>query len=313
MDELKINRTMHYFAGVDGGGTKTQLVIIDEEGKIVAEAVAGTASVDTISFSASLDTVAAVLAQSQFETEISGIFVGIGGIASEDHEMTYIEGLKKLPLLMNAHYFQAKNDVYAALASGKGTLQGIALILGTGAVCFGINGDRVWRCGGYHFKEGDAGSAYDVGLQALKYYARVLDGRYPQSAFSNAVRDYLNIDSFSSLVEYFHHLERTTTAKIAPIVTSFARTDQYAYKIMTTAAEEVRLLVEGVYRNLDFKEADLVVVGGIGTADTIYKEIYAQAILRISPNIHIIQPKYTPAYACALIARDKAMNLIRER
>lgn len=297
-----------YFLGIDGGGTKTQLVVIDESGSIVAEANAGTASIDTIPFSDSFATIQAAMANMRIDTDITGIFAGIGGIASIEHEQTYIDGLKKITRLNHATYVQAKNDVYGALASGKGELQGMALILGTGAVCFGINKENTWRCGGYHYKEGDAGSAFDVGLQALKYYARVLDGRYPPSNFSNAIRDYLSIDTFIGLVNYFHHLERTKTAKIAPIVTSYARTDQYAYKIVASAAEEVRLLVEGVFRQLHFESADLVVIGGIGTADTIYKELYAQAILRISPNIHIILPQYTPAYACALIAKEKTIT-----
>ncbi|MFA7044860.1 MAG: BadF/BadG/BcrA/BcrD ATPase family protein [Candidatus Izemoplasmatales bacterium] len=313
MNEMSNKNKKQYFLGIDGGGTKTQLVIIDEKGSIVAEGNAGTASIDTISFSDSFKTIQEALKKMQIDIEISGVFAGIGGIASTEHEEAYIEGLRHITWLNQATYIQVKNDVYGALASGNGELQGIALILGTGAVCFGINGEKTWRCGGYHYKEGDAGSAFDVGFQALKYYARVLDGRYLPSSFSDAIRDYLGIDDFIGLVKYFHNLERTKTAKIAPIVTSYARSDQHAYKIVATAADEVRLLVEGVYRQLHFQETDLVVIGGIGTADTIYKELYAQAVLRISPDIHIILPKYTPAYACALIAKEKTIAKQSER
>ncbi|MBN2503708.1 MAG: hypothetical protein JXB20_00015 [Bacilli bacterium] len=293
-----------YFLGIDGGGTKTHLVICDNQGKIIAEGFSGSSSIDTVDLQTSMESIDAAYNDSGFHGTIQGVFAGIGGIAGNEDESEYAEALSKLPFLEKCKYIETKNDVYGALASGNGELQGMALILGTGSVCFGINNGKTWRCGGYHYLEGDAGSAYDVGFQALKYYARVLDGRFPRSLFSQAIETELKITTFPDLVDYFSKLNRTEVAKLAPIVTGFGRENQHAYKILTVAAEEVRLLVEGVYRNLEFDLSDLVVIGGLGTAETLYKELYANAIHRLSSKINIISPAYTPAQACALLARD---------
>lgn len=298
-----------YYVGIDGGGTKTHLVVLNKDGNLIREAFSGPSSIDTVSFEESFQAIEAALAGSGFAKPISGVFAGIGGIASNLDEEKYETGLRAMRLFAKAKYIEVRNDVYCALASGRGSLQGMALILGTGSVCFGINNHNTWRCGGYHFKEGDAGSAFDVGFHALKYYARVLDGRYPPSSFSDAIKGYLGIDTFSGLVTYFANLNRTEVAKIAPIVTGFGRENQHAYKILLEAAEEVRLLVEGVYRNLEFESATLVVIGGLGTADTLFKELYAASIRRISSLIEIIQPQYSPAMGAALLAREAIERL----
>ncbi len=304
MSNRKKEGSDRYYLGIDGGGTKTHFVIINQNADIVQESVVGPSSVDTVSFEISFQTISEAFESLRFTKQISGIYAGIGGIASENDQEKYETGLRQMPFFSRCKYIEVRNDVYGALASGNGTLQGMALILGTGSVCFGINNDKTWRCGGFHYKEGDAGSAFDVGFHALKYYARVLDGRYPQSSFSDAIKNHLNITMFSELVSYFNNLSRTDVAKIAPLVTGFGRVNQHAYKILLEAAEEVRLLVEGVYRNLDFGITTLVVIGGIGTADTLYKELFAASIRRISSQITIIQPLYTPARACALLAKD---------
>ncbi len=293
-----------FYLGIDGGGTKTHIVVIDQSGEIVAEGFSGRSSIDTVDFEESMRAVKTAYRDSGFFGMVKAAFAGIGGIASADDEKRYVDDLGKLAFLQEADWIDAKNDVYGALASGSGKLQGMALILGTGSVCFGINQGKKWRTGGYHYLEGDAGSAFDVGMQALRYYARVLDGRYPKSNFSDQIKSQIEIDDFAHMVEYFSELNRTEVAKLAPIVTGFGRIDQHAYRILADAAEEVRLLAEGVYLNLGFDEADCVVIGGIGTADTLYKELYANAIRRLSTKIRLVSPQYTPAHACALLARD---------
>jgi N-acetylglucosamine kinase-like BadF-type ATPase len=301
-----------YFLGIDGGGTKTEMVLVDETGNIAARALGGTSSIDTIPLAESMKTIRETFQLLGIKAKISAIFAGIGGIASRTDSQKYTDGLRSLPFVETGAAIRSENDVFAALASGKGILEGMTLILGTGSVCFGINknGDS-WRCGGYHFKEGDCGSAFDLGFHALQYYARVLDGRLEPSEFSNTLKNHLKIDDFSHLVTYFEHLNRTEVAKIAPIVTGFGVFDQYAYKILVDAAEEVRSMVEGVYRHLGFDATTVSIIGGAGTAKTLYRQLVFQNIKKISSNIDIIESKYNPAHALALLAKELPAGKIR--
>ncbi len=60
---------------------------------------------------------------------------------------------------------------------------GIAIIIGTGFVAIGVDEEEnSWR-GGYGYKEGDSGSAYDLGMQALRLLARNIYGRIKERIF----------------------------------------------------------------------------------------------------------------------------------
>ncbi|MFA5006860.1 MAG: BadF/BadG/BcrA/BcrD ATPase family protein [Candidatus Izemoplasmatales bacterium] len=293
-----------HFLGFDGGGTKTHACLMDEHGAIVAQAFGPASSIDTVPLETSLTSLMTTYEALPVKRPLSAVFAGLGGIAGEHDRTRYVASLKTLPFVPGDAVLGAENDVVNALASGNGTLEGMALIIGTGSVCFGMKEGRSWRTGGYHFKEGDAGSGFDLGFMALKHYARVLDGRHPDTVFGEALRGALGIHDFARLVKYFDQINRTEVAKLAPIVTAFATVDQYAYKIVVDAADEIRLLVQTVYEKLGFTDCDLTVVGGLGNADTIYRDLFLGNIRKVSPSIRIIRPLYDPAHAAAMIARS---------
>lgn len=64
-----------------------------------------------------------------------------------------------------------------ALAGGCSCRPGIVMIMGTGSVAYGENGKRNHKCGGWGWKEGDPGSAYDLGISAIRTMIRAYDGR----------------------------------------------------------------------------------------------------------------------------------------
>ena len=61
----------------------------------------------------------------------------------------------------------------AAIPSGPG----VVLIAGTGSTAYAENGDRRVRIGGLGYLVGDEGSAFAIGMAAVRLYGRVLDGR----------------------------------------------------------------------------------------------------------------------------------------
>jgi len=234
------------------------------------------------------------------DLQISGVFAGISGLSSAQMEDEFIRILHTFSHIKISSPIVVKSDSYTALLSMNGDLEGIALILGTNSSCFGIRHGESFRVGGYPFMEGDAGSAYDLGNQALKYYARVLDHRINESNFSRAIGDLLKIHSISELDDYFVHFDRVKVAELAKLVTKFAPINQYAYQILASAADEAKLMVEAVYRTLHFEGTSLVFAGGLIQADTMYRNLVFQNIKKINSLIQIESPLYSPAQAAAL-------------
>src|SRR5690606_7924827 len=171
---------------IDGGGTKTAAAILDINGNLVGLAIDGPSSIDTVSLTETKRNIEKAVKKiiNDEDIKVVSVFAGIGGIISPKQEQVVVDLLRQLDFVTKDAIVVAKNDVYNALAGGLETRAGIAIIIGTGSVAFGKDeSGNTWRCGGYGHKEGDAGSAYDLGSQALKLLARNIDGRIKSSDF----------------------------------------------------------------------------------------------------------------------------------
>jgi len=297
-----------YVLGIDGGGTKTAVAILDENGNLVGVGVSGPSSVDTVSIETTKNSINEAIRQviSEDNIEIQSVFAGLGGIACLDHEKEVMQAIRDLPYIKKDANIVVKNDVVNALAGGLATRCGIAIIIGTGAVAYGMDElGNTWRSGGYHFKEGDAGSAYDLGFQALKAMARAMDGRFEKTAFTDELQEVLGVVDFISAVkvydEYFN--DRTKTAQLAKLVTKYADLGNLvALNIVETATDELALLIKAVDNHLQIQNKEVAIIGGLGNADTIYKKRFIEKVKMINSNFHVHQFLLDPVIGAALMA-----------
>ncbi|MDD3122608.1 MAG: BadF/BadG/BcrA/BcrD ATPase family protein [Candidatus Izemoplasmatales bacterium] len=296
----------NYYLGIDGGGSKTHFVVIDNNSKVVFEKTEGPSAIDTVGIEGCLSTISGLLKAMPNGIQISSVFAGIGGVSGVVHEEELQTRIKMLDRINKDAFVKVKNDVSVALLSKDGTFEGMTLILGTGSVCYGVHHGKEYRVGGYHFQEGDLGSAYDLGTQAMRHLAKVLDKRNKSSDFANQLMKETNVYDFVSMAAYFDTWNRSEVAKLAKIVTKFASVDEDAMAILENASNEVFHLVRTLYHELAFDETKLVLVGGLANADTLYKTMFLNKIHSISKKIEIISPKYTPAEAAAVYAKNVA-------
>lgn len=300
-----------YVLGIDGGGTKTAIVLLNQKGELIGTATSGPSSIDTVSNEITKNNIEQAIQMVVEEKNIKdlsicSVFAGIGGIASKDHEERVENIIRQIKYVQPNSIVVAKNDVYNALAGGLATKCGIAIIIGTGAVAFGMDEDgKTWRCGGYHYKEGDAGSAYDLGFQALKAMARAMDGRYKKTAFTDEVQNMVGASTFSEAVQVYetYFTDRTKTAQLARLVTKHADlNNEYALKIVDQATNELTMLIKGVDDNLNLKNKEVAIIGGLGNADTIYKKMFIEKVKQINQNYNIHQFLLDPVIGAVLMA-----------
>lgn len=305
---------MGYFLGVDGGGTKTKICIMDQKGHVVYVNQSGPSSIDTVSKD---DTISAIKdAYHSFLSDhpnltFDGIFIGVGGIVNDD-DCNKVRGwATSLPGVRVDTLIQARNDMENALYSGLLFDEGIALICGTGSVAFGKNkqGDT-HKAGGWSFKEGDLGSAYDLGMRALRHVIQAFDGRDERTSFSEHVAQAIGM---KDEVDFFHliqekYLERTWIASLAPIVTEYAiKKDPIALRIVDQATYELAKAVYAVKRRLHLKDPELVIVGSLGYAKG-YQEKLHEHLKSLMNDIKISSPKIDPAEAAAFMAKHLYMK-----
>ena len=300
---------MTYYLGVDGGGTKTKVCIIDQDDRVLFMGQSGPSSIDTVKKD---DTIAAIdhayqpWMNQHPNIMLDAIFIGVGGIVSlEDCRQVEswalsLQGVGKNTLI------QARNYMENALSSGLLFDEGIALICGTGSVAFGKNKQgQTHKAGGWSFKEGDLGSAYDLGMRALRHVIQAFDGRDQKTAFSVAVADAIQM---KDEVDFFHiiqdkYLDRTWIASLAPIVTSYAiQGDLVATTIVDHATYELAKAVRAVQKRLNLIHPNLVIVGSLGHAEG-YQDKLHEHLKNLIPGIHILSPKLDPAEAAARMAK----------
>lgn len=169
---------MRYVLGLDGGGTKTECVLMDESRRVVASSRGGPSNPMRVGFGGALAAVCEAARMAIAEAKVAGESVatmcaGLAGTA-------YPESARKMKLLLEEEFpgklVRVCTDMDLTLeAIGEGAA--IVLIAGTGSAAIGRDArGTTARVGGHGYLLGDEGSAYHVGqravLAALRHFER---------------------------------------------------------------------------------------------------------------------------------------------
>lgn len=290
---------MNYYLGIDGGGTKTAICLINERKEIIDVKIGKASSIDTVSFKETIGNIEEIIKELKYDGKIVSCFAGLGGIASSSDIEMVINGLKTIKELEDA-VINADNDIINALISGEGKEIGMAGIIGTGSVVYGDNGKIHHRCGGVSYQEGDPGSSFDLGIKALRYLARVMDERLPKSEFSDKLKEELNCYDIFSLIKWTQK-SRTEIARIAKIITKYSYFEE-SKKIIESSVEEIIIMAKTVYHKLGFNEVTLSITGSLGNAKTYYKNYLMKRMKEELPKVTVQKAKYEAYYGAALKA-----------
>ena len=308
-----------FVIGIDGGGTKTSIAIFDIAGKFYG--------IRTYKFSSSIDTVSFEIAHvmikqalSEFLTnitpqrpekiKISSIFLGLGGIVTEE-DSNFVENIvRSWDLCQPSTKIQAKNDIYNAHAAGLGGGSGICFIIGTGSVGFGMDDEGyVHRVGGYSYLEGDPGSSYHLGRLGLTALAKAIDHRIPFSPFLIAIQTQLQIFNYCDYVRMINSISRQETAQLAQLVTTYASSgDALALQFIDIATDEIILMFLAITRTLEIKNKEIAIIGSLGCADSPYKSMLKAKISRIDPEYSVFPSPHETVIGSVILAFKQIGN-----
>jgi N-acetylglucosamine kinase len=301
-----------FFLGLDGGGTKTKVTLIDGDAGEIARATSGPSNYHSVgqeraqaSLQAAMNQVLNLAARSW--QEVGAIGLGMAGVARpEDHRVVRALLARIAPAVHTA----ITHDAETALVGGIGQRYGVALIAGTGAIAFGINAHgETRRADGWGYLLGDGGSGYWIGREALRATARACDGRGPQSILPGLILNELDIRACSELVNrvYGSDLSVPQTAALAPSVLSAAQQgDPIARDILYRAGQRLGSTLCTVIRGLGMSAQtfQIVLLGGVLTAESLVRDAVVAAAQTCAPHAAVIRPKNDAAFGAALLARD---------
>jgi N-acetylglucosamine kinase-like BadF-type ATPase len=250
--------------GVDAGGTST-VAAVSGRGTVVREATGPAANATTLGVAASAAAIVATMRAALGDEQPESVHAGVAGAARPDVARALEAAIAQaFPGARVAVTDDAPIALRAAIAAGPGAI----LIAGTGSVAYAENGDIHALVGGHGHLLGDEGSAFAVGMAAIRLHARVLDGRAAPDETSALVARTLHAPDRAALhtAIYADRLDPAAIAALAPSIVAFAgKGNRASTKIVQDAARDLGDLLKAALRAAQLIDASapIALAGGL--------------------------------------------------
>lgn len=303
---------MGYSLGFDGGGTKTDCVLLDAKGNIVGEGRGGPAnplrSGYDGAFSSLREAAAGAIAAAKIRpAEIAAVCAGLAGAGRRSvvrRMMVFLS--EEFPAALT----QVATDYEVALESAVGRAPGVVLIAGTGSVAYGRNAaGETARAGGYGPLLGDEGSAFEIGRRAVAAVARSRDTDAPVTVMADMISAALDCPDWDDLMLRIMKDPDDVFPKLFPVVADAANAEDSAAKeIMFASAIGLGNLAMIVIRRLGMKgqQFPLVKCGGVfgrcHMLDSLLDSVLASGALRAKLSRLEISPAVGAARMAARLS-----------
>jgi glucosamine kinase len=302
---------MKAFLGIDGGGTHTRAVLVDESGRVLGQGESGPSNYHNVGLSQaaqSMRTATEVAwkdAGKKFRTADSA-FIGCAGVKSS-LDIAWMTAAAEGEDLAPAGEIVTQNDIYNALSGGLSGRPGIALIGGTGTNCLGCDtSGETSMCGGWGWLLDDEGGGFGLALAAMRAAVRSADGRAKPTKLLPAVLAFLGLSEPAEILArlYVDAWTPDELAAIAPIVIRQAvEGDSAAIQIMQSGAKALAALVAGAASALEFPGGpEVVILGGCARSGAPYQNAIEQEIQKRYPSARFSEPAYSTTYGAAINA-----------
>ncbi len=286
--------------GVDGGATKTRAVLAQFGGPVLGAGTAGSSNYQSVGLeravAAIVEAIRAAFADARLmpeENEVAAVCFGLAGVDRPADRERLSGRLERERLARRSIIV---NDSELVLAAGCPDGWGVALISGTGSICFGRAPDgRTARAGGWGYILGDEGSGFDIAVQALRLATRTADGRANAPGLLRAALDFWELDTPEQLIELVYQREGGAPGSVARFATRVLELaeagDPDARQVLDRAADDLALHVATVTRRLGLDRPPLAFGGGVLRASALLREaVYERAGVPLGPAAVVDDP-----------------------
>lgn len=283
------------FVGVDGGATKTHVIITDAAGVAVGEAF-GPPSTLALSapraWEAIRQTIHSALAEEHGRRRMH---LGIGTAATE----VRVERERLVSLISGFETVRLEADALIACIGAHGFDDGAIVAVGTGIVGFRILNDSTSLVSGWGFPQDDRGSGAWLGLESINATFCTLDGRLRPSALTRAILERCG-GGADGLVEWARVARAPDYATLAREVVAHAQAgDAVAQDIMQHTAGAVARIADALVADTP-EHFPLSLVGGLGP--------FMQPLLPDRLRGRLRDPRYTSALGAAMMIRRTVLG-----
>ncbi|MEP6551027.1 MAG: BadF/BadG/BcrA/BcrD ATPase family protein, partial [Gemmatimonadales bacterium] len=289
--------------GVDGGGSKTRVIVGTAEGEILATVDGPKSAVRPGEAARSADVIADLVLRALSEIAQPGavmprvLYAGVAGTGREEERRALHAALDAREL---AEEVVIDSDGLIAMYDAFDDRAGILLVVGTGSIAYGRSpAGEIVRCGGWGPAFGDEGSGGWIGRRALGIVAASSDGREPPTALLFPILAATQCDDVEDLVPWAATADARAFASLVPVVFSTAAAgDPRANALLTLAAEELVLHIRALSRHLFTDERAAVAValsGGLMDRGSALRKRLEQRLKSAVPGAQVRSEEVLPA------------------
>jgi glucosamine kinase len=299
---------MDYVLGLDGGGTKTECVLMDPAGKILVRSFAGPSNPSRVgveSATREIEKAADLALREARVTRDTVVALGAGLAGTGKLEMK-----ERMQASLEGAFPGAAVSIFTDLemalaAAGEGPV--IVLVAGTGSAAIGRNAQgQIWRTGGHGPLHSDDGSAYDIGRRAVARAMKEREEQGADSCLGMKILGQLCCASWPDLQRRAALQPDNVYPLLFPVVAAAADGgDATGREILLQAASELSSLVNAVAEHMEHGNQNILIVktGGTVGRSAFFDAQVDAALKRVLPQARIGGLRMSPAEAAARAAR----------
>ncbi|HEY1865930.1 MAG TPA: BadF/BadG/BcrA/BcrD ATPase family protein [Candidatus Acidoferrales bacterium] len=301
------SRRSHIAVGFDGGGTKTECVVLNAEGKVLGRGMAGPSNPLRVGIEAAFTELAqaateALAAARLKPRQIEAVCAGLAGAGRRS--------VVRSAIVFLSHEFpdaltHVTTDCEVALEAAVGSETGVVIIAGTGSAAFGRNeAGETARAGGFGRWIGDDGSAYEIGRRAVGVVSRSRDQAAPLTVLTDILLATLDC-TWDELIERITKNPDDVFPRLFPAVVSAAGMEDHAAReILYAAALDLSSTALTVARRLGMQDSafPLVKCGGVFGPSPLMDEMFDAVVASSAPQAKLSRLEESAAVGAARLA-----------
>lgn len=298
------------FLGVDGGGTKTNVALMNEDREVVAEGAGGPSNPLRVGVETAVANIAKAIdaacdSGGVSRGDIVAATLGLAGVRRQDIRERVRESFATR---FRVRKTLVTTDADIALYGTTLGKAGLVVIAGTGSICIGVNDEgEKFIAGGWGPVAGDEGGGRGIAGEALHAVAKASDGRGELTKLSEQAAEYFRASNVENLIGaiYAPQMDNSRIAGFARLVVETAiEGDRVAVSILSDAGRELGSAAVAVIKKLGLskKKVPIGCVGSVFKAGELLTGPMTKMIHNIAPKAYLIEPQMPPSHAAALMA-----------
>jgi N-acetylglucosamine kinase-like BadF-type ATPase len=300
------------FLAVDGGNSKTDLVLVRTGGTLLAHVRGPGCSPHKIGTAACVEVIGGLLEQARerAEAEAGRLAAAVLLVAGADLESEE-EDLRGCAQSRDwADELFVGNDTLAVLRAGTDAGFGVAVVCGAGINALGVARDgRKARFPALGAITGDWGGGGDLGLAALGSAVRAEDGRGGPTVLARLVPDHFSLPSGEQVAMALHRreLDSARLVELAPVILHAADAgDEAAIELRERLVAEIVAFVRAAAgRVLGGEERyDVVLGGSVLSLSRSVAELVTERLATELPAAKVAVCELPPVAGSALVGLD---------